>query len=65
MASLIDGLITLLCGIYASLVGFGVVTVGKNKAKSDEWRKKWGRFMKIAGPLIALLGIFNILKGIM
>ena len=61
-ASCIDGLISLFCGIYVSLVGFGVVVPGKDRVKSDAWLRKWGGFMKIAGPLIALSGLFHILK---
>jgi hypothetical protein len=63
-ASVIDGLISLAIGVYISLIGFGVVSPSKDKAKGEEWRKKWGTFMKIAGPFIAAFGIFNIVRAL-
>jgi hypothetical protein len=63
-ASIIDGSLTLAAGVYVSLVGFGVVSASKDKKKGEEWRKKWGVFMKIAGPLIAIWGVFSLVRGL-
>jgi len=63
-ASMIDGLLSLAAGVYCSLVGFGVVSPSKDKIKGEAWRKKWGGFMKIAGPLIAVWGAYNIVRSL-
>jgi len=63
-ASIIDGALTLAAGGYVSLIGLGAVSVSKDKKKDEEWRQKWGGFIKIAGPLIAVWGAYNIVRGL-
>ena len=62
MASLIDGLISFLGGLYCTLVAFGVVRVSKDPAKEAAWRATYGIFMKIAGPLIMAFGIWAMVR---
>jgi hypothetical protein len=59
-ASAIDALVSLAGGIYVCLIGFGIVSPSKNKEKAEIWRKKWGGFMRVAGPLIALWGVYQL-----
>jgi hypothetical protein len=61
-ASMIDGIITIAIGLFISLVAFRVIPISKDPTKADEWHARWGGFMKIAGPLIAAWGVFNILR---
>ena len=63
-ASTIDGLISVAIGVYVTLVGFGVVSPGKDKAKVEIWRKKWGTFMQIAGPFITAFGIYSVIASL-
>lgn len=59
---MIDGLLTLAAGVYVSLFGFGIVSASKDRKKSEEWLKKRGWFLKIAGPLIAAWGAYTLIK---
>ena len=54
VSSLIDG--------WVALIGFGVVSPSKDKKKGEEWRQKWGGFMKIAGLLISAWGAYYIVR---
>jgi hypothetical protein len=62
--SMIDGVLTTVAGIYVCLIAFGAARLSKGKAKEEEWRRKWGGFIKVAGPLIAILGFVSILRGL-
>ncbi len=59
-AAAIDALVSLAGGIYVCLIGFGVVCPSKNREKAEIWRKKWGGFLRVAGPLIALWGAYQL-----
>jgi len=61
---IIDGLITLALGVWFSLVAYGVIPLTKDKQKADEFRRKCGGLAKVLGPLVALFGIYNVLRGI-
>jgi hypothetical protein len=61
--AIIDGLIPFAGGIYITLVGFGLVSIGRDPAQAEAWRKRWGRFMRISGPLLMLWGLFLIVQG--
>jgi len=63
-ASMIDGVLTTAAGIYVCLLAFGMVRLSKDKAKEEEWRKKWGGFMKFAGMLIVIWGLVSVLRGL-
>jgi hypothetical protein len=62
LSSLIDGLITLALGVWVALIGFGVVSPSKDKKKGEEWRQKWGGFMKVAGLLMAAWGAYYVAR---
>ncbi|MFC1514605.1 hypothetical protein ACFL5X_01720 [Candidatus Omnitrophota bacterium] len=50
-------------GILCSLYGWGKLPLKKDPAKSKEWEKwsaKYGKFLKIAGPILILIGIINM-----
>jgi hypothetical protein len=64
ISTLIDGLISLALGIWMLLLGFKVVTISSNTEKSIVWHQKWGLFMKIAGPLVALWGAYNFVRAL-
>jgi hypothetical protein len=63
MASVVDGLISFLGGLYCTLIAFGVVRASKDAAKEAAWRAKWSPFLKIAGPLVMAFGIWNMFRG--
>ncbi|MFH0732886.1 MAG: hypothetical protein V2A72_08240 [Candidatus Omnitrophota bacterium] len=52
------GIGTILIGIYITLIGFKVISASKNKGEAyEKWHAKWGSKMKIAGPILIVLGI--------
>ncbi len=54
-----SGLIPFLFGIYIFLIAKGVLPrKPKDPEKLNEWRKKYGTFMTIAGPFMVLFGGF-------
>jgi len=61
---MIDGLLTIAAGIYVCLITFGAVRLSKDKAKEEEWRKKWGGVLKVAGPLLLIWGLFSVVRGL-
>ncbi|HZF19861.1 MAG TPA: peptidylprolyl isomerase [Burkholderiales bacterium] len=60
MYELVDGLVSILAGIYAYLAVTGKVKVSKNEEKAAEWRQKYGRLFKIAAPILVLFGLFKL-----
>lgn len=59
------GLITLLLGVYASLVAYGYLPRNpKDPAKVQEWRKKFGGLMQVLGPLVVLFGLVTLVIGL-
>ncbi len=63
IALVIDALIPLACGTYVSLIGYGVVSPSRDRQKGEAWRKKWGGFARVAGPLIVLWGAYGLAAG--
>jgi hypothetical protein len=57
----LESIISLLAGIYCTLVGFRIVAPGKNPERNEEWLRKFGTLMKIGGPLLILFGIAGLL----
>ncbi|MDB6026449.1 MAG: hypothetical protein JWM68_2672 [Verrucomicrobiales bacterium] len=56
-----NGLIPLLGGIYMLLLAKGVLPrKPKNPEKLNEWRKKFGTFMTVAGPLMIVWGFYLV-----
>jgi hypothetical protein len=64
MGTLINAAIPFVVGVYCLLVGFRVVgsKPGANP-KYDEWHAKFGIFLKVAGPVLMLLGVFYLVIG--
>jgi len=63
----VDSLIPLLGGAYCTYLGFRGVPAGAVKpVEWEQWYARWGRFMKIGGPLLVLMGaaqLFSRLAG--
>ena len=60
----VDALIPLLGGAYCTYMGFRGVPAGTAKqAEWERWYARWGRFMKIGGPLLTLFGAARLLLG--
>jgi len=58
----LQGLIPLLGGIYAYLLANGTLPRNpKDPQKMALWRRKFGLMMKIAGPILVVFGILEIL----
>ncbi len=57
----LGGLIPLIGGVYATLVGFRVIRVSrKNSEELEQWYQRYGILFKIGGPLIVLLGLLEL-----
>jgi len=52
-----DAIFFILLGGYISLIAFEKVQASKNSEKNQEWLEKYGKFLKIAGPSLIILGI--------
>jgi len=50
----------IMVGILLSLYGFGKIQASKNAEKNAEWLTKYGKFLKIAGPTLVVLGIITL-----
>jgi hypothetical protein len=58
----IEGIITLFCGIYCTLLAFRVVAPGKNPERNELWYRKFGTLMKFCGPFLILVGLLQVFK---
>jgi len=66
---IINNAIGIVIGIYVTLIGFRVIGIpGKqtNEAR-DAWFARWGKFFRIAGPLMiviaSLITLHSIFRG--
>ncbi len=57
-----EGFIPLAIGIYASLLGFGVVTLNADPEKNRLWLEKHGLLLKICGPASAVFGVLQVFQ---
>ena len=57
-----EGLIPILGGLYAALLGFGIMRPGSNDERNRAWLSRWGTFMKICGPVLVCFGVAELLK---
>lgn len=58
---LVDGAIPIVAGLYCTLLGFRVV--GKKageSAKYDEWHARFGKALKIGGPLLIVITLVRL-----
>jgi hypothetical protein len=59
-AKQLDAVIPLFGGIYATLVAYRVIRLNpKNPEKEAWWHGKFGKMMKILGPVIIVSGILE------
>jgi hypothetical protein len=59
---LLDGVLSFVLGVWAALIGFGATSLSKDQAKSKEFVRRWGGFLKVSGSLIAVWGLYNIIR---
>ncbi len=56
------GLVPLFCGIYGLLLAYRIIQKKpKNPKKMQLWHRKFGKMMKILGPILILSGILELL----
>ena len=59
-----NGLVPILAGIYAILLGGGILPIKfGNPEYSEKWQKKYGGIMKYLGLMAILAGISSLLFG--
>jgi hypothetical protein len=56
----LSGLIPIALGIYALLAVFRVIPLSKNPEANELWLRKFGRMMKILGPIILIGGFLQL-----
>jgi hypothetical protein len=55
------GLIPILGGVYGLLLANGVLQMHpKDTRRSEEWRRKYGRMMMVAGPILIVVGLAQV-----
>jgi hypothetical protein len=64
-ARTIDFWIPLAGGLMMCWVAYRPIPVGPKQAKWEAWHARWGRFMRIGGPLLVLYGAVRILVELM
>jgi hypothetical protein len=64
ISATMDGILSLALGVWVTLIGFGRTSLSKDKVKAEAFMERWGSFFKVAGPLIVLWGLFNIVRGL-
>jgi len=58
---MIQGIIMVACGIYLTLMGYGIVPRKvKDPERMELWRKKFGRTVRIGGLATCLFGLVEI-----
>ncbi|MBO6558786.1 MAG: hypothetical protein JJ957_20065 [Pseudomonadales bacterium] len=60
MYELFDGLISIGAGVYVYLLATGKAQISKDEERSKAWVEKFGRAMKVIGPLLVAFGLFRI-----
>ena len=55
----------LLSGLFITLIGFDIIKLKAKKPEDEErmieWRKKFGKFFKIGGIVILVIGVFLLI----
>jgi len=55
------GLILICCSIYLTLMAYRIIpTHPKDPEKMELWHRKFGKLMKIIGPLLILNGLLEL-----
>jgi len=60
-----DALFFMIFGVYVSLLAWGKTQASKNPEKNKEWLEKYGRFLKISGPSLIIIGIARFIMDIL
>ena len=47
-------------GILSTLYGFGKIQASIDSEKNEEWLSKYGKFLRIAGPCLIVIGILTL-----
>lgn len=62
---LIVAISMLLSGLFITLIGFDIIKLKAKKPEDEarmiEWRKKFGKFFKIGGIVILIIGVFLLI----
>lgn len=56
-----SGLIAIALGVYVLLAVFRVIPISKNQETNELWLRKFGRLMKVLGPIIIVGGLAQLL----
>lgn len=58
----LQGIIPIVGGVYGYLLATGALPKNpRDPEKMNLWRKKFGPMMKIIGPILVIVGIFQLL----
>lgn len=62
---LIVAISMLLSGLFITLIGFDIIKLKTKKPEGEEkmivWREKFGKFFKIGGTVILIIGVFLLI----
>ncbi len=62
---LIVAISMLLSGLFITLIGFDIIKLKAKKPADEErmieWRKKFGKFFKVGGIVILIIGVFLLI----
>jgi Na+/melibiose symporter-like transporter len=61
--SVINGVLTLLGGLFISLVAYGVIPLPQDSPNARQTLQSWRTFMRIVGPLLTVWGIYLLVQG--
>ena len=60
MYDIVDISISIIGGAYVYLTAIGKIDISKDKEKSKLWIEKYGKIMKIIGPILILFGLYKL-----
>ena len=60
--SIIDGIISLVLGIWTTMIGYGWTTLSDDPLKNAKTMSRFGVWFKILGPAIAVWGAVSIIR---
>jgi hypothetical protein len=61
LAHTIDGWITLSGGLVATWLGYRPIPAGDRHVEWLAWQARWGRLMRVIGPLLIIVSLAGIL----
>jgi len=60
MYDIVDVAISIIGGTYIYLAAIGKIDISKDQEKMEQWSKKYGKTMKIIGPIFILFGVYKL-----